>query len=137
MTEYLLDTDHLSYLQQKDPDVLSHAYSLPPGDRLVTTTINVGELLNGAFLLPPGRRQRELLPQLYEVIARMDQLLQVDFPSAEKYAEIDAALHHKGRPIPVNDVWVAAVALVRDSVLVTNDAHFSYVDGLLTQNWTR
>jgi tRNA(fMet)-specific endonuclease VapC len=137
VTEYLLDTNHLSYLQQKDSYVVDHLYSLLPGDRLLTCTINVGELLGGALLLPEGSRQRNLLAQCYEVIARMDEILPVDLAAAEKYAEIDAALRHKGRPLPVNDVWIAAVTVVRGATLVTNDAHFAYVDGLITENWTR
>ncbi len=137
MTEYLLDTNHLSYLQQEDSNVLDRINSLLPGDRLLTCTVNVGELLGGALLLPEGRRQRELLALGYAVIARVDEILPVDFRAAEKYAEIDAALHHIGRAIPVNDTWIAAVTVVRGATLVTNDAHFSYVDGLATQNWTR
>ncbi|MFQ5740382.1 MAG: PIN domain-containing protein [Acidobacteriota bacterium] len=49
---------------------------------------------------------------------------------------MDAKLRHKGKPIPINDVWVAAGALSRNATLVTNDAHFVHVEGLRTANWT-
>ena len=52
-------------------------------------------------------------------------------------AETDVALRRKGRPIPINDVWIASVALVRRAILVTNDEHFASVDGLTVENWTR
>ena len=137
MAEYLLDTNHLSYLQQQHLTVLHHLAALLPGDRVLTSVVNVGELLRGVYLLPEGRRRRELLQRCNQVISRMDETLLVDIAAAEKYAEIGAMLHIKGRPIPVNDIWVAAVALARRAVLVTNDAHFSHVDSLQVENWTR
>jgi tRNA(fMet)-specific endonuclease VapC len=39
-------------------------------------------------------------------------------------------LKKAGRPIPLNDVWIAAHALETGSVLVTYDAHFAAVPGL-------
>jgi hypothetical protein len=42
----------------------------------------------------------------------------------------------KGRPIPVNDVWLAAVSVVKGTVLVSADAHYSYVDRLQLEDWT-
>ena len=67
----------------------------------------------------------------------MDEIVPITLSVAEAYAGIDVALRRKGRPIPVNDVWVAAVALTRGAVLVTNDDHFTRVEGLVLENWTR
>jgi tRNA(fMet)-specific endonuclease VapC len=44
--------------------------------------------------------------------------------TALRYAEVDAYLYSKGRPIPRNDVWIAASALEHGCILVTRDAHF-------------
>ena len=44
--------------------------------------------------------------------------------TAERYAEIDAYLRLKGRPIPRNDVWIAALVMEHGGVLITRDAHF-------------
>ncbi len=137
MMEYLLDTNHLSYLQQENPVVLDHVRSLAPQDRLLAPTIGIGELLLGARILPPGRRQRQLIRACYEIIARVHEVVPVNFEAAETYAQIGASIRHKGRPIPINDIWIAAIALVRGAVLVTNDAHFAHVNRLITQNWTR
>ena len=41
------------------------------------------------------------------------------------------ALKKKGRPIPMNDVWIAAHCLERGWVLVTDDLDFDYVDDLV------
>ena len=136
MGAYLLDTDHLSYLQERHPNVVNRLARLSPDDQVLTSVINIGELLRGVYRLPKGRRQRELLHWYHQAVRRMDAILPVTRAAAEYFAEVDTALRRKGNPIPVNDVWVAAVASVKGAVLVTNDGHFAYVDGLKVENWT-
>jgi len=46
---------------------------------------------------------------------------------------IKVALKKSGRPIPFNDVWVAAHALETGAVLAAYDVHFSPALGL--RNW--
>jgi tRNA(fMet)-specific endonuclease VapC len=137
LAEYLLDTDHLSYVQEAHPQVLARLRALGPEDQVFTSVVNVAELLRGVYLLAPGRRQRELLRLYREVMGQGDEVLPITRPVAEQFAETDAALRRAGRPIPINDVWLAALALVRGAVLLTNDDHFGYVPGLATENWTR
>ena len=136
MATYLLDTDHLSYLQERHPRVIARLGALHSGDRVLTSVVAVAELLRGVWLLPRSRRQRALLALYGQVIASMDEVLPLDRAVAEKFAQIDATLRKKGRPIPVNDVWVAAVSVVKGTVLVSADAHYSYVDRLQLENWT-
>ncbi len=50
--------------------------------------------------------------------------------TAEWCAKIAAGLDAKGRIIPQNDFWVAALALEYELPLATRDAHFGQVDGL-------
>ena len=40
------------------------------------------------------------------------------------------ALRRRGKPIPTNDLWIAASALEHGAALLTFDAHFSAIDGL-------
>jgi len=54
---------------------------------------------------------------------------------AERYGALIKALRDRGRPIPTNDVWVAATALCADARLVTADAHFVEVPGLVAIGW--
>ena len=135
MATYLLDADHLAYLQKRHPRVIAHLGALHSGDRVLTSVVAVAELLRGVWLLPRSRRQRELLDLYGQVIASMDEVLPLDRPVAEKFAQIDAALRRKGRPIPINDIWVAAVSVVKGTVLVSADAHYSFVDHLRLENW--
>ncbi len=43
------------------------------------------------------------------------------------YAEIFRALKAAGRPIPQNDIWIAAVALEHAAPLFSYDAHFAQI----------
>jgi tRNA(fMet)-specific endonuclease VapC len=51
--------------------------------------------------------------------------------TADHYARLFVQLRHAGTPIPDNDLWIAALALQNDLVLITRDRHFERVPQLL------
>jgi tRNA(fMet)-specific endonuclease VapC len=53
--------------------------------------------------------------------------------TAEYYALIVKKLKAKGRPIPTNDIWIAANAMKHGLALYSFDGHFEEIDGLLLQ----
>ena len=74
-------------------------------------------------------------------VRRVDELLAVsavldcDAETAQFYAIIKNGLRVKGKPIPENDIWIAALALQHDLTLVTRDAHFAEVADLIIARW--
>ncbi len=50
--------------------------------------------------------------------------------TADRYSRVMTALKAKGRPIPTNDVWIAAHAMETGADLVSADRHFEHVDGI-------
>jgi len=74
-------------------------------------------------------------------IARIDDfaarssILGCDLTTAQQYGESKNALRAKERPIPENDLWIAAVALRYGLTLATRDDHFGQIDGLTTIKW--
>ncbi len=54
--------------------------------------------------------------------------------TAEQYALVYRMLRSKGRPIPTNDMWVAASALQHGLAVFTYDSHFEVLDGLISGN---
>jgi predicted nucleic acid-binding protein len=52
--------------------------------------------------------------------------------TATTYARLRIALKKLAKPIPENDLWIAAVAAEHGLPLATRDAHFSVVPGLTT-----
>lgn len=51
------------------------------------------------------------------------------------YGQVKQRLRAKGRPIPENDIWIAATALQYGLTVVTRDGHFNEVEDLLTEAW--
>ena len=62
-------------------------------------------------------------------------VLACDTETARRYGKIKELLRAGGRPIPENDIWMAAIALQHNLILVTRDAHFEAVDGLRLAAW--
>lgn len=57
-------------------------------------------------------------------------ILHATAETSEVFAFVKNGLKRKGKPIPINDVWISAHAIESGSVLITYDNHFSGVDGL-------
>ncbi len=53
--------------------------------------------------------------------------------TAEIFAGVKDSLKRRGKPLPINDMWIAAHALDAAASLITFDAHFDHVEGL--QRW--
>lgn len=51
--------------------------------------------------------------------------------TAEQYARLFVQLKRAGTPIPDNDLWIAALTLENDLVLITRDRHFNQIPQLL------
>jgi tRNA(fMet)-specific endonuclease VapC len=51
--------------------------------------------------------------------------------TAEQYARLFVQLKRAGTPIPDNDLWIAALALEHDLMLITRDRHFQHIPQLL------
>lgn len=101
-----------------------------------TTTITlpvtvVGELLYGA---ENSARPLQNLTRYLEFINACD-IPALDQNTAAIYAKTRHSLKQKGRPIPENDIWIAAQCLQNSWTLVTDDQHFTYVDGLKIEQW--
>ena len=56
--------------------------------------------------------------------------LPVTLVTADRYARIATSLRRKGRPLPDNDIWIAAHAMESGADLLSFDRHFAHVDGL-------
>ena len=60
-------------------------------------------------------------------------LIHLDEETAEFYARVYWDMKKKGKPIPTNDLWVAASAMRHGLGLFTYDEHFDNIDGLILQ----
>lgn len=53
-----------------------------------------------------------------------------DYAVATRYGHLAHLLRRKGRPIPANDIWIAATALETGTYLASCDRHFDEIEGL-------
>jgi len=98
---------------------------------ILLSSVVAGELLGG---FRRGTRYRENLADLERFLAMPRvHLLPVTLTTAERYGRVYAALRSHGRPIPTNDMWIAAHAMESGAELLSSDPHFKYVEGLV---WT-
>ena len=101
------------------------------GQQGYVAAISVGELYYGAY--KSGRISDNI--QRLERLLVDYALLACDRGTAQIYGQIKLQLKSKGRPIPENDIWIAAIARQYDLTLVTRDEHFAEIDGLKTEAW--
>lgn len=125
---YLLDTNIVVALFNKDPSVLNR---LARTDGICTSSIVIGELYFGAE--KSGRVQKNI--ERVEDFAANNTVLNCDASTAREYGLTKEQLRAKGRPIPDNDIWIAATCKQHNLILVTRDAHFSQVNGLKQESW--
>ena len=125
----LLDSNAYSHLKRGHRQV---AEIVRRSEEVLLSTIVIGELLYGF------RRGSRLDRNVRELQSFLDNpyvtVLPVGLTTADRYARIAVSLRAKGRPIPSNDIWIAAHAMETGADLVSYDRHFEAVDGLA---WVR
>ncbi len=62
-------------------------------------------------------------------------ILGINADTAKFYASIKVKLYNKGRPIPENDIWISAIAVQYQLILVSRDEHFKEIDDLKLEVW--
>ena len=126
--EIALDTSAAIRFLNGDTTITERILALP---EIILPMVAVGELLFGA---ENSSRPLQNLPRYLEFILAC-RAVPLGRETATIYARTRLALKRKGRPIPMNDVWIAAQCLEHDWVLVTDDTDFDDVDGLILEHW--
>lgn len=91
----------------------------------------LGELYLGAYR---SSNPKKHIKQIEAFLENCNVLI-ADNETANHYALIKTALLKKGKPIPENDIWIAAVSKQFDLKLHTQDKHFKEIDGLNLHSW--
>ena len=129
MKRIIIDTNFYVAFKKRDDAAI---VTLKKADYIAVNTVILGELLAGFRCGTREEWNREELDLFFDS-PRVD-LLSVDDGTAEFYAQIFADLKQKGRPIPTNDLWLAASAMQHGLALATYDDHFNSISGLLLAN---
>ncbi|MDE0268140.1 MAG: type II toxin-antitoxin system VapC family toxin [Acidimicrobiaceae bacterium] len=120
-----LDSNAYSLLMRGHKQV---AELVRKADQILFSAVVVGELMYG---FKRGSRFKRNVKTLHSFLnSPYASFMEVGPVTADRYSRTATALRTKGRPIPTNDIWIAAHAMETDTDLVSADRHFEYVDGI-------
>jgi tRNA(fMet)-specific endonuclease VapC len=120
-----LDTNRITDLFRGDREL---AEQLSVAEEVWVPLFVLGELRAGFRGGTQQRRNEGLLTRLMAK-PTVDVLLP-GRETAEHYARIFVQLKQAGTPIPDNDLWIAALVLEHDLILITRDRHFERIPQL-------
>ena len=125
---FLLDTNIIAAWLKGETSI---ANKIDKAKKVYIPIIVIGELYYGASystLVQKNISNIQKLVSLYEILS-------IDEVTAIEYGNIKAAQRKKGKPIPENDIWIAAIAQHHKLTLVTRDKHFKEVENISLRKW--
>jgi tRNA(fMet)-specific endonuclease VapC len=120
-----LDTNRYTDLCRGVPEVLD---ALASAERVFMPFVVLGELRAG-FQVGTRARQNERALVRFLNSPRV-RLLLPDEQTTYQYAAVFAQLRSQATPIPTNDIWIAALVVQHDLVLLARDPHFDHLPQL-------
>jgi tRNA(fMet)-specific endonuclease VapC len=123
---YVLDTSAYSAFNRGD-ERLKKWFSSDAA--IILPLIVVGELRAG-FAAGNRRKENEYLLQRFIDSPNVSSATITD-TTTKLFAEIYLRLRKAGTPIGTNDMWIAAITLERDTLLLTLDSDFSQIPDLM------
>ena len=119
-----------------------HCYWIIRGNSSVEASLETKRIINipfavlGKLYLGAYRSSnpKKHITQISDFLKKCN-LLTADHETADYYALIKSELLKKGKPIPENDIWIAATVKQYKLSLVTRDKHFNEINGLTIENW--
>lgn len=124
----ILDTNALSAAADGDRGVLE---VVAEAEQIAVPVIVLGEYRLG---IAQSRRGKEYERWLRAWVAAVS-VLDVDQETTFQYAKIGLELKNIGKPIPSNDLWIAALCRQHSLPLLSRDRHFDFVFGVKRLGW--
>ena len=124
----ILDTNALSAAADLEPAALE---VIARAEHLAVPVIVLGEYRLG---IAQSRRRTEYENWLREWMGTVT-VLDIDEETTYHYAAIGLELKRSGKPIPANDLWIAALCRQHSLPLISRDRHFDVVRGLERIDW--
>lgn len=124
----ILDTNALSAWWDGDIDVLDVLRKLPG---LYVPVPALAEFRFGVL----QSTKREAMELWIDNALKSTKILTIDDGTTRHYATLRLDLKKSGTPIPMNDLWIAAIARQHALPILSRDAHFDTVDGIERIGW--
>lgn len=124
----ILDTHALSAAADEHPALIE---ALENADEVALPVIVLGEYRYG---IAQSRHQTRYQRWLDELIADC-RVLEINEGTTHHYAAITLELKKAGKPIPTNDLWIAALCRQHVLPILSRDRHFDAVGGVRRVEW--
>jgi tRNA(fMet)-specific endonuclease VapC len=124
----ILDTNALSATADREPAALE---LVARAERIAVPVIVLGEYRLG---IAQSRHCTSYKNWLRDWITAVT-VLDIEEETTQHYAAIGLELKKKGRPIPANDLWIAALCRQHSLPIVSRDRHFDLVSGIQRLDW--
>jgi tRNA(fMet)-specific endonuclease VapC len=124
----IVDTNALSAAADDDPAVIA---VLARMEQMTLPVIVLGEYRHGIAQSRHHASYESWLAGLLKDCVVLD----IQEPTTRHYAEITLELKRKGKPIPTNDLWIAALCRQHSLPLLSRDRHFDLVAGIKRIEW--
>ena len=133
---YLLDTCALSEMIKKEPNAgFAQWIEQQTFSSLFVSVISIGEIEQGIVRLTDSRKRRRLRAWISGLKKRYEsRLLPIDLRVAETYGQLQGNGMKIGKPLPVQDCWIAATAITNSLAVVTRDATTLATAGVVIVN---
>jgi tRNA(fMet)-specific endonuclease VapC len=122
----LLDTSAYVRFKRNDAEIVE---IITGAESVLFSAVVLGELLFG---FRSGSRFKKNLTELNRFLTHdAVEIVSAGKITADRYSRIAAQLRRQGTPIPTNDIWIAAQTMEYGAELITTDAHFEKISGLV------
>lgn len=128
ITKILMDTSAYSAFLRGNTQIKQ---ILQKADEIYLNPIIIGELLAG-FSFGKKEKQNRSILQDFLLSSRVN-IIDIDVETTERYAVIYRHLRLSGKPIPANDLWIAASAMQYGLKVITLDRHFLEISQIITE----
>ena len=129
---YLLDTNIVSFAIKNNLIIKERLEELRSQEELISIScITYFEVKRGLFAVKASKQ----LERFDDFCKDFQIIFLDDLAILEKAAEIHANLRLRGLPIQTEDILIAATAIIKDFILVSNDSDLLRVEGLSLENW--
>ncbi|MFM7406369.1 MAG: type II toxin-antitoxin system VapC family toxin [Cuspidothrix sp.] len=129
---YLLDTNIVSFAMKNNSQIMQKLEAMKFQDASIyISCITYFEIKRGLFAVKSPKQT-----EIFNKICQDYQIIFLDdLAILEKAAEIHANLKLRGLPIQTEDILIAATAIIKGFIVVSNDSDLLRVEGLTVENW--
>jgi len=124
----ILDTNALSAYLDKIPEAVE---IVSEARKLAIPVVVAGEFSFGIA----QSRHREVYERSLQRMLDRCTVLDIGIETARHFAAIRLELKSAGKPIPANDLWIAALSRQHAIPVMSRDSHFDFVSGLRRRTW--